>query len=502
MIRQSTILAMTPIAMELSNKNIDLSDKVGDIIKGLNDVSAGVAAMTEDNVAVNLPEAADDGDHSMIQAEVNARLAAVIRASMGVISNCVKPILKDADRLISNCIGEGGALDAALSQIRIDMTNMEPAFLASGMCPSEVPASFAQNPTINVNNIIKGNWPRIEDAHEVYKLIDVDVDVINPFLTDPDEIKKVYNDFFADKYYWTIFESRVREGDVVNVLNPHHYKFSSFRSMVILSLLVNKFRSMDDPFDGVMGVSLEDYRANLNFLRDLTNTVLARFRFVWLDRAKAGLVIIDEDVKVAPATFGPLEGIETVQGTIRIGYNNSMLEVFANKEEESIIDYALGYAYAKYRGYKVRDVITDGDVVVSAYKEYIHGISAAMTVNADKQGREAFLTACRNFSTDEKNKGYLEVIKSDVPLSNRIAVAVNSRINLEGFFTEYLVNGIARGERSTMGTALAVELAEIFGSPIAAEILKNNMGGTPASIEQQRKILTGSIVAAILKRLV
>lgn len=503
MIRQTTVLAMTPIAMVLTDKNIDLSAKVSDLIKGLNDASGSVNAYTPDNLATELPAATAEGEHADIQAVTFPALAGTIRASLNVIAKMVKPVLTATDRNLTIALSNEGVVDAACNYVQVDMTNMEPEFLTSGMCPTEIPVSFSQNPQINAKDLVRGNWPRCENAKEIADTIRVENSVLYTFFSDAEEVAKVYNQFFADKYFWQIFDSRVREGDVINVLNANHYRFSSFRSMVILSLLVNKFRSMDTPWDGVMGVSLEDYRANLNFLRDLCNTVLARFRALWLDRAKAGLVILDEDTKYAPAEYGNMTGVPVISGTIRIGYNNAMLNMFAENAEESIIDYALGYVYAKVRGYKVKDVVTDRDVVVSAFKEYLGDLSAAQRVNYSTAGKEAFLKAARAFCTDPENEAIVELIKCDTPAAGRLGVAIGQSIDLSSFFSnEYMVGRILDGKSSCMNTALAVELAKVFGSPIAAEILLNNMQSEAASPEHQRKVLTGAIVAAILKRLV
>lgn len=504
MIRQSTVLAMAPIAIELANKGINISENVGDMIKGLNEASLGLAQYTDETVAVDLPEnTKENTEHSDIQSVIYPSIAAVIRSSLGVISKNVKPILVRADELIRQSVGTNSNLDAILQHVRIDMTNMEPEFLVSSMCPSTIPPSFANAPNIKTGDMVVGNWPVCENAEELVDMIRVDHPALYTFFSNPEEIREVYNNFFANKYFWAIFDSRSRDGDLINVLNQNHYKFSSFRAMVILSLLVNKFRSMDTPFAGVMGVSLEDYRVNLNLLRDLTNTILARFRALWLERAKAGLVILDDDTEFKAASYGVLEGLPVIQGTIRIGYNNAMLDVFAENEEESIIDYAIGYVYARQRGYNVKDVVTDRDVIVNAMKEYCGDVNTFARGAQLKIAIEAVQTATREFSAKPENQAVLDLIKIDVPAANKISVAINKEVDLRILLdTPSFIDDIAKNEASLMSSPLAVTLAGVFGSPIAAEILKSNLNSGTATQEQQRKRLTGSIVSAIINRLV
>lgn len=506
MITQSAVLAMTPIAMALTERGVDLAENVSDVIKGLNDCTSNLVGFTPDNIANDLPEYTRDvAEHSNVQALVFPKLAEALRGSMYVISRQVKPILVEADNLIRNSLGysDGNSQDVMCNYLRIDMTNLEPEFLNSALCPSEIPATISAAPTFDMTNLVRGNWPVIEDAKMLRDLIWVEADVLYPFFEDAEEIRSIYNDIFANKYWWNLFNSTVREGNVIDVRSDAHYRFSSFRKLVIASLLVNKLYATDDPFEGITGVSLDEYRSNLRMIKDFLNAALARFRQIWSTRAAAGLVILSDNVTYSKADWGPLEGTVVLQGTISIGYNQAMLEMFASNEEESIVSYAFGAAYCKARDYYFKDAVTDRDVVIGAFKEYAGDVNHALTQNANKVGRGALVTALRNAATKPEYEMLLEKFDQTIPKATRIISELQAKVNLETFFdNNYLLGHIAKGESSLMNTSIAVEIARLFGSEIAAEILLNNMDAKPGPVEEQRMLLTGSLVASLVKRLV
>jgi hypothetical protein len=75
-------------------------------------------------------------------------------------------------------------------------------------------------------------------------------------------------------------------------------------------------------------------------------------------------------------------------------------------------------------------------------------------------------------------------------------------MNLNDFFgNPMLIEDICKGKRSLLQTGMAKELCLVFGSEIAAEILMENARGEPGPVEHQRKVLTGAIIKAIIKRI-
>ena len=504
MISQSAVLAMTPIAMALTERGIDLAENVSDVIKGLNDCTSNLVGFTPDNIATDLPEYTREvKEHSDVQALVFPKLAEVLRGSMYVISRQIKPILTEADQLIRQQLSADNAQDAMQNYLRIDMTNLEPEFLNSALCPTEMPETIAAAPTFDLSKMVAGNWPRVEDPGMILDKIRVDVEVLYPFFTDAEEVAAVYNDIFASKHWWNLFNSTVREGNVIDVRSESHYRFSSFRKLVIASLLANKFYSDDEPFEGVTGVSLDEYRANLRKIKDFLGAALARFRQIWSTRAAAGLVILGDNVTYGKADWGPLEGTNVLQGTISIGYNNAMLEMFASNDEESIVSYAFGAAYCNARGYRYRDIVTDREIVIGAFKEYTGDVHHALRHYANRVGRDALVTALRNASAKPEYELILERLDQSYPKSVRLQTLVQSKVKLETFFDNtYLLDKIVKGEASLMNTAIAVELSRLFGSEIAAEILLNNLEATPGPVEHQRMVLTGALIGSLIKRLV
>lgn len=552
MIRQSTVLVVTPLAMmmkegELTTNIISLANiyetisnslrKVGyeyqaplsedeeqevitrhikaliedgltpenitNIIIGLNDTTANLAGFTPENIAVDLPEYTQEvREHTDVLDIVTTRIAEGVRASMNTVSKYVKPIAQAMDNQIrANMSGEG-TTDLLFNYLNVDMVNVEPQFLNSQFCPSKLPEVFANGGQVNLKDLLKGTWPTMTDENVIRDLIWVDHDALYPFLNDPKELMDVYNNLFANKMWWGMLSTVDSNGDIVDLYGSSHYlEFSKYRSIVIANLIINRLINLDGAFEGVTGVSLNDYRASLTLTRDALTTILVKFRDMWLNKAAAGIVIMDNKVKYEPVGYGVMSNCKMLTGRVSVGYNQTVLDQFSANEESSLSEYIVGYLYAKQRGYQIRDIITDGDLINSSFREYVTDLEMFVAQSATDVATKSLAIVLREFSAKPEYEAMVELLDKDIPAALRIGNAVNEKISVPDMFSPWLLQDIAAARQSFMNTGLASTLCEVFQAPIAAEILLSNAREVPKSEEQQRKILAGSIVVSILKRL-
>lgn len=503
MITQQTVLMATPIALLATERGIDLHENVSDVIKGLNECTANIRGFTEDNIAIDLPEYTKAVDeHTIILEEATTIIADRIRGALNLISKTVKPILKDVERRLRSEIDPGNVSDTIFSYLNVEMVNIEPSFLNSPFYPSSVPSNFADSATIKLDQLLMGVYPSMT-GEELVEMIAVNVPDLATFFSSPTEVKRVYDSFFIEKNWYELFDgASIKQGaaDLSNYLN---YGFGNFRPLVIGSLLVNKLVAMDDPIDGVTGVSLDDYRTSLRVTRDMLNTMLFKFKQIWETRAAAGVVIIDEAVRFENADYGNLVDHQVMRGKLLIGYNNAVLNMFADKEEMSLSEFAVGYVYAKYREYKVRDIITDKETVCDAWIEYCGDLRAALTIRKNSIAKRIFCQVLEGLSAKEEYSDFIDIIDEHIHASQRILSRVQQHIELELFFNNIpLLDAVIREENSLMNTVLASTLAGAFDSPIAQEILAINAATPAGTLEQQRKHLARSIDAVILNRLI
>lgn len=507
MIKQSTILMATPIAMLATEKGLNLHEKAGDIIKGLNETTANIVSFTEENIATELPDYTTlVPDHTEVLDMASTIVADRIRSALYTISKTIKPILAETQEKLKGQLSSSNATDTIFDQLQINMMNIEPAFLNSPYYPKEVPATFNGVDSIRLSNLLQGSYPRLS-ANELVELIAVEVDTLRTFFSSPAEVENVYNALFIEKNWWTIFSPDCVKEGVALINHGGNFRFESFRTLVIASLLLNKLVAMDDPLPGVTDVSLEEYRASLRMTRDLLSSLLARFRALWESRAAAGIIILDQAVKYDTQGNGfsdgsGLNGIKYLSGSLTIGYNTAVLEMFAQADELSLTEYVIGFLYAKHRGYNVKDIITDRDVVKQAWVEYRNDVTQAILTNKNNVARKVFMQVLEGLYGKEEYKPLIDAMNDDVAPNQRVQARLANHIDIGLFFNNIpLLDSVLRGDNSLMNTYLAAKLADVFDCPIAEEILTLNANNPVGSVEQQRKALSHSIDKVIIKRL-
>ena len=503
MIPQSTILVVTPIAMEVDQKGTVLSEGSSDIIKGLNDTTASLGGFTPDNIATELPDYTKlVPEHTEVMDMVSTKLAEIIRSSLYVISKYVKPILKEADKEIARNLNVQNVVDLSFDYLNVKMVNMEPDFLNSPFCPTELPNTLKETSKVALNELLKGNWADDKTGEELIELIRVDSAVLYTFFESPDEVLEVYRRIFVNKAWHDFFSSVSIQNGVVDVMHQDSYHIGKFRAIVIANLLVNKLCAMEDPLEGVTGISLVDYRGSLAMTRDILSGSLVRFRNIWLSQAASGIVIVDGDVKYTEANWGLLNGTKLLAGNVTVGYNNKVLGLFSEASSYSLSEYVLGYLYAKERGYRVKDIMTDANVIEDALREYQQDLTTRLYDNLQKVSKESFITAIKRMEMHENFEGIVNTMDESVPKGVRILSKLQEAMNLNDFFgNPMMIEDICKGKSSLLQTGIAKELCLVFGSEIAAEILLENAKGEPGPVEHQRKVLTGAIIKAIIKRI-
>lgn len=503
MITQQTVLMATPIALLATEKGIDLHEHVSDVIKGLNECTSNIRGFTEDNIAVDLPDYTKDvGEHTEVMEDVTTIIADRIRQALGIISKTVKPILKKVETQLRSEIDPGNVSEQVFNYVNVEMVNIEPSFLNSPFYPSEIPANFAGVPSVKLDQLLMGSYPDMS-AQDLVELIAVKVDDLATFFANPEEVKRVYDTFFVEKQWFELFSGSSVSNGSVNLNDYSNYPFKSFRSLVIGSLILNRLVANDDPIDGVTGVSLEDYRTSLRLTRDLFSTMLVKFKNIWEDRAAAGVVIISDGVKLENAHWGNLNGVNVLSGKLLIGYNNAVLDMFADREEMSLSEFAVGYVFAKLRGNQVRDIITDRETVIAGWLEYTSDLRAALITRKSEIARRVFVQVLEGLHADEAYSTFIDTIDEAITPSQRILGRVQQQMELSAFFANTkLIDAVVEGENSLMNTVLAAVLADVFESPIAKEILVVNATAPAGTIEQQRKHLSAAIDSVILNRLI
>ena len=503
MISQSTVLMATPIALKATEKGIDLHERAGDIIKGLNETTVMATEYTEETVATALPAyTGTNPDHTEALEATTDIVADRIRNALYTISKKVKPAIVAIEQEMKLTLDPGNVSETIFRYIDINAVNIEPAFLKSPFFPKAAAPTFADINSVKVSDLIKGVYPAMSQE-DLVELIALDVPELQTFFSNPSEVKRIYDSLFVEKYWYGLIHVDAITDGVINLNAPENFSFGNFRIMVIASLLLNKLVAQDDPLPGVTGVSLEEYRSSLTVARDLITTLLWRFGNIWETRAAAGVVILDDALRMTTTDHGSMAGKPVLQGTLSVGYNSAVLEMFASAEELSLSEFAVGYAYAKARGYHVKDIITDRDLICDAWIEYCNDVKAALFTQKSTVAEKAYARVMEGLYAKEEYTDTIDAMQDGIVPTQRVQARIAARLDPALFFQNLnLLDAVVRGENSLMNTPLAAVMAGAFDSPIAEEILTINAKTPAASIEQQRKILSSAIISVILKRLI
>jgi hypothetical protein len=502
MIKQQTVLMATPLAQLATEKGLNLHDISGDIIKGLDETTASIVSFTPDNIAVELPDyTALVPDHTEVMDAATTIVADSIRGALYVISRNIKPILAETEDRLRGSISADSAVETILSNVQLEMVNVEPAFMNSYFYPQEPAPAFRDIQTIRLSELLQGTYPQMSGT-DLVDMIAVDVPDLQQFFTDPAEVERIYSSLFVDKFFFSVFSPNTVTDGVANIASPLNYRFSAFRTLVIATLILNKLTSMDDPLDGVTGIGLDDYRNSLRLTRDLFGTMLWHFKLIWEQKATAGIIVIDNQVQYKPLGDSTTGSLPVLQGPLTIGYNNAVLTMFADSDQLSLSEYVMGFVYAKFREYRVKDIITDKDTVVEAWREYQNDVTVALMANKGAMARKIFAQVLETLAGKEEFKPLLETMEENIPMSQRVLARVTQQVDLNVFFNNTaMLDAIVRENNSLMNTVLAAVLADAFDCPLAQEILVINAKNPASTIEQQRKALSLAIDQVIIKRL-
>lgn len=503
MISQNTVLVAAPIAAAATARGIDVADVVGPIVAGLNDTTASLGGFDMDNIAIDLPDYTGTvSEHTDVLEPVTTKLAEVIRGAMYTISHYIKPMLTLADQRLRSRMSGSDILDTVFNYMNVVQVNLEPEFLKSPFCPAEIPLSLQNVTGVKLSDMLVGQYPAMS-GDQLRDLIYLDIPVLETFFSDTKEIESVYNTLFVEKNWYELYNGRCIENGVLNPISPEGVlDFRKFRPLVIANLIVNYLANQDAPLEGVTGASLNDYRLGLGMTRDALAGTLSIFRNTWLTKAAAGLVIIDNQVKYEEVDYGQVAGGKALTGSVSVGYNLAALEMFANDMDVSISELVVGIVFGKFNGLSFGDVLTDHQAIVASCREYMNLLELRLNENIIQIARESLKDAFSELSVTAKFESLVNALDSEVTPSLRIWSMLTDRLDMGSFLQGGMLTSIARGETSFLQTGVAIELARIFKSDIAVEILITNNLAEAGPVEHQRKVLFSALVAAIVKRLV
>lgn len=88
---------------------------------------------------------------------------------------------------------------------------------------------------------------------------------------------------------------------------------------------------------------------------------------------------------------------------------------FLHQSSYSLSEYVLGYLYAKERGYRIKDIMTDANVIEAGFNEYQQDLRTRLYDNLQKVSKESFIAAVKRMEMHENFEGIVNTMDESVP---------------------------------------------------------------------------------------
>lgn len=510
MIKQETIISATPIALNIPS-TINLSEKIGSIIKGLNSSVVSMEGYDLDNITTKLAEETkDDSEHTLLLDSVSTEIAGVIRQSNYSIGKYIIPICNEIQHAISYAHTPDKIENDIFQDVLINYINIEPEIFDASFYPNTPSKVYNNGVLLTASNIDIGTLPeRTGEELSSYVKGSLNIPELEPYLSDNELLSKAWN-ILNNKNLLNFLDFKSSDGQTVD-LNKVNYDFNKFGVFVCASLIVNKLFSEEGPLEGTRGVTLEEYENHLSSLKEAFNQILYNYKI----RAKSiigrGVVILNDNTNY---TLNDNEDsyfykAKDLYGNITVGYTNAALDLFSNSDKYGLPEVILGMVISKKEGTNaiaLTTPLTNLDLFTDVYNSYKNSLSNASLMNMKnllkRRIDDKFIEIVKNKDIKEYLEN-LEGVNEKTPLNVRL-----KNLLLKEFdYNELLTNAIFIKNLNERGlklfnTDFAVKLANALGAPIAARIIQISNNTPPCGCEkEQRMNVTKAIATVIIEKL-
>lgn len=499
MIKVETVLTATPVVLEKIPDSRSLYDEMGKVIQGLDDICRAANVYTHDNIATRLPDSThNDSQHELIMATVTTKISAAIRQSLEAVKTYIVPSCDKIEQAIKDVGGSHTTEDLMFAKLYIDFIHVGDDFFTSPVFPDAPDEKYGNDVLFSTDNIVNlGVWPKLDYA----SILD-----IIPEANDYPELVGALSDSNAVEQAWAALgQHSFWLGTTGKELNAKNVSVTTeLKSLIVLTLLVNKFASLEDPFNGVTEISLDDYRRKIESTKRFLNTVLYFTRRRLAVAMASGVAVVKSDLKYDKCTEEQSQffGTDVLNGGCQVIYGDVVAEFFANSQNYSLSEAIVGMLVSEAKGTisKSTGFLTNTPYYTGVAKTYIKDLSMAVTNNITVSTKKAITRAINELANSPL---WAEMLSEEGKYKN-LAYRLEDLIKEKGGIIEPLLvpsinKRIRCGELCVANTIVSVVFAEVLGLPIAASILRNNISSEHLSVMQQRKRLAKAITRYVVE---
>lgn len=504
MIKTNDVLTATAVVVEKIPAQFKLSDNVNPIITGLNTACVSASGYNLDNIAVQLPEhTKEKSEHTELVDTTVTQVSAAIRDSLGLIRTHVIPACDNIENKIKNIGKTDSIIEMILSKLVIRFNYIPTDFFASPVFPNQYDENYQRGMKFTTSNLkMLGNWPE-----KTYEEIRAYISAVGSYpelhfaLGDKHAMEGAWKTLSGDNY-WLHLTGESVDPTTIDI-TPNKVK-----TLVALSLIVNKLVTDDDPYPGVTNIGLDEYRLKLRRVKGFLNTLLYLTKRRYTNSMPNGLMLEERDIKLerCEEKDSPFYGGMVLSGYVNVTYEDTISNFFSNSDDYSLSAIIVGMLYA--RANKI--LLTGANLIErlpdykKAEEDYVKSIKPYVLKNtrigAGAKLKEAFFELA-----DGQWKEVLININGgdsrNLPYVLEKCVTERSTDIIAYLTSPGVVNRIRDGKLRVANTPIAAVFASVLGSPIAAEILRDNISEEEIPPERQRKILGKAVADCVIRRL-
>lgn len=323
MIQLKNILLVQSIAQAIKDDGCYMTPHVGPIIRGLNSESFFGFEYDESTLIKTLPIVTkEDTNHTEMLEHAAEVIATNLRERFENIRTVISPLVNRIEERSRDEMHTSAPIDSMMQGLYLRLNSVDTLPIDAKYLPTEISRKIDYNKG-DIAKYLSGTYLYLEDEQAIGLMNTSDEEVNTLFAENCRGIRQLFNDIFHDK-----------EDGFTDI------SLTRFTACYGFWLLLNKLIRSDEPIAQATKVTLDDYKADLTYVRDLAQAWLVESRNKLIFYRNAKVVISSNKAKLNTGNTVP-----TITGDVEVWYTDEAVEQILSKDctlTEVVYGYLIG----------------------------------------------------------------------------------------------------------------------------------------------------------------
>lgn len=323
MIQLKNILLVQSIAQAIKDDGCFVTPSVGPIIRGLNSESFFGFEYDESTLTKTLPIVTkEDTNHTEMLENAAEVIAANLRERFENVRTIISPLVNRIEERVREETHMSAPIDNMMQGLYLNLHSVDTIPFDSKYLPTEVSRKIDYNKG-DIKKYLSGTYLYLEDEQAISLMNTSDEEINTLFAENCRGVRNIFNEIFHDK----------EDGFADMPLRQ-------FTACYGFWLLLNKLIRADEPIPQATKVTLDDYKADLAYVRDLAQAWLVESRNKLIFYRNAKVIITNNKAKLNTGNVVP-----TITGNVEVWYTDEAVEQILAQDctlTEMIYGYLIG----------------------------------------------------------------------------------------------------------------------------------------------------------------